>query len=194
MLFALLLAGAACTSAAPHAPSSLASQIAQPSASVGACLATEPPVTIAGLRVIAGRSELRAEDTATGELRWSLERTLLPGADTMRWRILAAQDGMSLWVQLIGDAAGSPSYLGTRRIDAQNGAQPASDIKDEIWWYDNVVLWTAVDSGGQLRMALLRPAAAGGGYRIRTLDPLTLAIRNDITRTTPPPAPCVTRR
>src|SRR6266704_3571633 len=44
-------------------------------------------------------------------------------------------------------------------------------------------------SGGELQMAIRRAAAAGGGYRLRTLDPLTLAMRADITQTTPPPRP-----
>ena len=153
-------------------------------------LSTEPPLLVAGgLRLRVGASDLRAEDATTGQLRWSLERVPLPGADTMRWRVLGSRDGSFVYAQLVADRGSSPSYLGTRRIDARTGAELASDVKDEIWWFENVVLWTALDPAGRLVMAVERAARAGGGYRLRTLDPLTLAIRTDDPLTVPPSPP-----
>ncbi len=84
--------------------------------------------------------------------------------------------------------AGTPTYLGTRRVDARSGAELASDIKQDTYWYEDVVSWTGLRNSG-LQMAIRRAAAAGGGYRLRTLDPLTLAILADITQATAPPRP-----
>jgi hypothetical protein len=81
-------------------------------------------------------------------------------------------------------------HLGTRRIDVRSGAELANDIKQDTYWCEDVVLWTALRSG-ELQMAIRRAAAAGGGYRLRTVDPLTLAMRADITQTTPRRVPPV---
>jgi hypothetical protein len=94
--------------------------------------------------VTTGSNEVRAEDPATGAVRWTLSHPLLPGAPRMHWRILVSNDGSSVYVQSVADAP-SPTYLGTRRIDARTGVELANDIKYEIYWYDNVVLWTAAD-------------------------------------------------
>jgi len=50
----------------------------------------------------------------------------------------------------------------------------ADDIKFEDYWYENLVLWTALTQDGRLQMAIKRASAAGGGYWLRTFDPLTL--------------------
>ncbi len=155
-------------------------------------LASEPPLFSPDGRLHFVLStlanELRAEDVATGALRWTLSQPLRPDQSPMRWRVVVSDDGASVYVQMLYDA-GTPTYLGTRRIDVRSGAILANDIKQDTYWYEDVVLWTALRSGGELQMAIRRAAAAGGGYRLRTLDPLTLAMRADITQTTPPPRP-----
>ncbi len=128
-------------------------------------------------------NDLRAEDTATGAVRWTLQPRPFP----TRWRVLVSNDGLSVYVQMVAD--NSPTYLGTQRINARTGMKLADDIKNEIYWYENVVLWTALTRAGEPQMAIARASAAGGGYRLRTLDPLTLMVRTDITQTTVPQPP-----
>jgi hypothetical protein len=106
----------------------------------------------------------------------------------MHWRILVSNDGSSVYVQSVADAP-SPTYLGTRRIDARTGVELANDIKYEIYWYENVVLWTALTPGGGLQMAIERAPTAGGGYRLRTFDPLTLTVLTDLPQAAPPAPP-----
>jgi len=150
-------------------------------------LATAPPLLTPDgqLRFVTTLlNEVRAEDPATGAVRWTLSHPLLFGASRMHWRILVSNDGSSVYVQSVADGQ-SPTYLGTRRIDARIGVELAADIKNEIYWYENVVLWTALRRG-ELQMAIERAPAAGGGYRLRTFDPLTLKMLADITQAAPP--------
>ncbi len=154
-------------------------------------LASEPPLFSPDGRLHFVLStlanELRAEDVATGALRWTLSQPLRPDRSPMRWRVVVSDDGTSVYVQMLYDA-GTPTYLGTRRIDAGSGAELANDIKQDAYWYEDVVLWTALRNSG-LQMSIRRAAAAGGGFRLRTLDPLTLAIRADAAPATAPPRP-----
>ena len=163
-----------------------------PVASATIRLASEPPLFSPDGRLhfvlSTPSNELRAEDAATGTVRWTLSQPPLPDGSQKSWRVLVSDDGASVYVQSLHDA-GTPTYLGTRRIDARTGAESASDIKQDTYWYEDVVLWTALRGGGELQMAIRRAAAAGGGYRLRTLDPLTLAIRADITQAAAPPRP-----
>jgi len=154
-------------------------------------IAREPPLLApdGALRFVSTPSnELRAEDPATGDVRWTLTHRFLAGGIPMHWRVLVSRDGASAYVQSLADGP-TPTYLGTRRIDARTGAELADDLKNEIYWYENVVLWTALGRGGELRMAIVRAPAAGGGYLLRTLDPLTLKSLTEITRAAPPPIP-----
>ena len=121
-------------------------------------------------------------------VRWTLPTPAPPGDSSLRWRVLPATDGSSVYVQAVLDG-GSPTYLGTRRVDARTGIELASDIKFEIYWYDNVVLWTALTPRGELQMAIERARAAGGGYRLRTFDPLTLKMLSDAPQPTAPVLP-----
>ena len=135
-------------------------------------------------------NEVRAEDPATGAVRWTLPTPLLAGGSPMHWRLLVSDDGSSVHVQSVADGR-SPTYLGTRRVDARTGAELATDIKFEIYWYENVVLWTALTHGGGLQMAIERAPAAGGGYRLRTFDPLTLKMLTDVPQAAPPAPPSI---
>jgi hypothetical protein len=156
----------------------------------GARLASAPPLSSPDgfLRFVSTPSNvLVAEDVATGALRWALPH-FAPNGSAMQWRVLVSDDGLSVYVQSVADA-GSPSYLGTRRIDFRTGAELASDLKNDTYWYEDIVLWTALQRDGKLQMAIRRATASGGGYWLRTLDPLTLAVRSNIAQTTAPPAP-----
>lgn len=110
---------------------------------------------------------------------------MLASGSSLYWRVLLSDDGLSVYVQAVLDGR-SPSYLGTRRIDARTGVELASDIKFEVYWYDNVVLWTALTYDGRLQMAIERAPAAGGGYRLRTFDPLTPKMLTDVPQPAPP--------
>ena len=154
-------------------------------------LAVAPPLLTpdAQLRfVVSPANEVRAEDAATGAVRWTLGAPFLAGAATLHWRLLLTPDGASVYVQSLSDEP-RLTYLGTRRIDARTGGEQANDYKFEIYWYENVVLWTALKTTGELLMAVKRPADAGGGYWVRALDPLTLKMRTDIPQPGPPAIP-----
>ena len=138
--------------------------------------------------VVSPANEVRAEDAATGAVRWTLGAPFVAGAATLHWRLLLTPDGASVYVQSLSDEP-RLTYLGTRRIDARTGGEQANDYKFEIYWYENVVLWTALKTTGELVMAVERPAAAGGGYWVRTLDPLTLKMRTDVPQPGPPAIP-----
>jgi hypothetical protein len=133
-------------------------------------------------------NEVRAEEAATGAVRWTLPTPVLAAGSSLHWRLLVAGGGSWVYVQSVLDG-GSPTYLGTRRVDAHTGVELASDIKFEIYWYENVVLWTALTDGGPLKMAIERAKAAGGGYRLRTFDPLTLKMLTDVEQPMPPSVP-----
>jgi hypothetical protein len=153
-------------------------------------LAAAPPVVApdGSLRFVATPSnELRAEDVATGTVRWTVSARILASAPTMRWRIVVSDDGGSVYVQSLSDEQ-DLTYLGTQRIDARTGVELANDIKYEIFWYQNVVLWTAFTQG-KLQMAVERPPAGGGGYWLRTLDPLTLKMLTSVPMATRPATP-----
>jgi hypothetical protein len=137
--------------------------------------------------VTTASNEVRAEDAVTGAVRWTLPTPVLAGS-SLHWRLLAAGDGSSVFVQAVLDGR-SPTYLGTRRVDARTGVELASDIKFEMYWYENVVLWTALTDGGGLQMAIQRANAAGGGYRLRTFEPLTLKMLTDVEQPAPPALP-----
>jgi hypothetical protein len=166
--------------------------IGEPSTTAAiARLAVAPPVfTPDGkLRFVTTVSnEVRAEDPATGAVRWTLPTHPLAVGSSMHWRLLVSNDGSSLYVQSVADGR-SPTYLGTRRIDARTGVELANDAKSETYWYENVVLWMALTHNGTLQMAVERAPTAGGGYRLRTLDPLTLKMLSDIPTVAPPATP-----
>jgi hypothetical protein len=105
----------------------------------------------------------------------------------MRWRILFSDDGASVYIQSLSDER-ALTYLGTQRIEARTGVELANDFKYEIYWYENVVLWTALTQG-VMQMAIERAPAGGGGYWLRTFDPLTLKMLTDIPKATPPTKP-----
>jgi hypothetical protein len=154
-------------------------------------LAVSPPLIAPDGRsrfVATSANEIRAEDAATGAVRWTLPPRLPAGGTTMRWRLLVSDDGASVYVQGVSDER-DLTYLGTRRVDARTGVELANDYKYEIYWYQNIVLWTAVKPGGELLMAVERPAAAGGGHWLRTFDPLTLKMRTSVPQSGPPPVP-----
>jgi outer membrane protein assembly factor BamB len=138
--------------------------------------------------VTTAANEVRAEDAATGAIRWTRPTPVLAAGSSLHWRLLVADEGSSVYVQSVLEG-GSLTYLGTRRVDARTGVELASDIKFEIYWYENVVLWTALTDGGALQMAIERAKAAGGGYRLRTFEPLTLKMLGDVEQPGPPPVP-----
>jgi hypothetical protein len=154
-------------------------------------LAVAPPVLAPDgqLRfVVTPANEVQAEDVATGAVQWTLAARILAGAATTRWRLLPSPDGTSIYVQALSDESGL-TYLGTRRIDTRTGVEKANDYKFESYWYEDIVSWTALGTAGDLLMAVERPAAAGGGYWVRTLDPLTLKMRADVRQPGPPAIP-----
>ena len=154
-------------------------------------LAVAPPLlTPDGQRrlVVSPANEVRAEDVATGAVRWTLGPPIQAGAATMRWRLLLTPDGSTVYVQSLSDEP-RLTYLGTRRIDTRTGVEQANDYKFEIYWYENVVHWTALRRDAELQMAITRAPAGGGGSYFRTFDPLTLAIRSEIAQAGPPSTP-----
>jgi len=191
--FALLMLFATACTATPASvtPSAtLAPIIVAPRPAVAPRLAAAPPVVAPDglLRfVTTPTNELHAEDVATGTVRWTLSARIPASAPTMRWRIVVSDDGGSVYVQSLSDEQGL-TYLGTQRIEARTGVELANDIKYEIYWYQNVVLWTAFTQG-KLQMAIERPSAGGGGYWVRTLDPLTLKMLTSVPMTTRPATP-----
>lgn len=187
MLVLLVVFAAGCT-AAPDVTMPAVQSSTTPSV---ARLAAPPPLlgSDGQVRFVATVSnEMRAEDPATGAVRWTLPTPVLAVGSPLHWRLLASDDGLSVYVQSVLDGP-SPTYLGTRRIDARTGVELASDMKFEIYWYENVVLWTALSHGGDLQMAIARAPAAGGGYRLRTFDPLTLKMLTDAPQPAPPSIP-----
>ena len=125
---------------------------------------------------------------ATGAALWTLPVRIPAAAPTARWHVVVSDDGNSVYAQSISDEP-ALTYQGTRRLEARTGVELANDIKFEIYWYENVVLWTAMSGDGKLHMAVQRPAAAGGGYWLRTLDPLTLKILTSVPMATRPATP-----
>ena len=185
-MFVLLAAIVSCTTT-PEVSSPTPTVASTPTASR---VAVAPPLLAPDGKVrftTIAPNEVRAEDTATGAVRWTLPISQLAGsATTHYWRLLLSHDGGSLYVQSLAEGQ-SPTYLGTRRVDARTGVELANDIKFEIYWYENVVLWTALAQDGPLLMAVERPAAAGGGFWLRTFDPLTLKMLTDVRQAAPPP-------
>jgi hypothetical protein len=192
--FALLMLFATACTAAPAsvAPSATLAPIpVAPQPTVAPRLAAAPPVVApdGSLRLVTTpTNEVRAEDVATGAVLWTWPARIPAARPSVRWRLLFSNDGSSLYVQSLSDEQGL-TYQGTRRVEPRTGAELANDLKFEIYWYENVVLWTALGRDGKLQMAVQRPAAAGGGYWLRTLDPLTLKILTDVPKTTPPATP-----
>lgn len=131
---------------------------------------------------------LAAEDVPTGTVLWTLPTRVPAAAPSARWRVLFSNDGSSLYVQSLSDERGL-TYQGTRRIRSHTGDELANDVKFETYWYENVVLWTALARDGKLQMAVKRPSAAGGGYWVRTLDPRTLRMLTDVPHADPPAMP-----
>jgi hypothetical protein len=128
-------------------------------------------------------NSLVAEDVATGAVLWTLAARIPAAAPSARWRVLSSDDGNSLYVQSLSDEQGL-TYQGTRRVDARTGAELANDYKMEMYWYENVVLWTALRSDGKLWMAVQRPRDAG--HWLRTMDPRTLRVLADDQHPGPP--------
>jgi outer membrane protein assembly factor BamB len=133
-------------------------------------------------------NEMRAEDATTGQTLWTLPVRIPAAAPTARWRLLLSDDGSSIYVQSVSDEVGL-TYQGTQRLDPRTGVELANDIKFESYWYQNVLLWTALRADGNLQMAVRRPLAAGGGYQLRTLDPQTLRMLTDVPHARPPAIP-----
>lgn len=153
-------------------------------------LAVAPPVITPDghLRfVTTPANELQAQDAATGATLWTLPVRISAAAPTARWHILVTDDSTSVYAQSTSDAP-ALTYQGTRRIEARTGVELANDLKYEIYWYENVVLWTAFTQG-KLQMAIERPSAGGGGYWLRTLDPLTLKMLTSVPVATRPATP-----
>jgi hypothetical protein len=152
-------------------------------------LAVAPPLIAPDGRlrfVTTPSNELRAEDVFTGAALWTVPARIPAAAPTTRWYVLVSDDASSVYAQSVSAEPGL-TYQGTQRIEARTGIELANDIKFEIYWYQNVVLWTALRSDGKLQMAVQRPTAAGGGYWLRTFDPLTLRMLTDVPQTGPPP-------
>jgi hypothetical protein len=153
-------------------------------------LAVAPPLLARDGRsrfVTTPANAIQAEDVATGAVLWTLPPRFLAGT-TMRWRLLLSDDGASIYVQNLSDER-DLTYLGTQRVDARTGVELANDFKFEIYWYQNIVLWTALKPGGELLMAVERAAAGGGGHWLRTFDPFTLKMRMSVPQSGPPPIP-----
>jgi hypothetical protein len=189
VLLLLMVVVAGCTAGDGSVP---AGRSASPSV---ARLAGSPPLLGPDGQVrfvTTAANEVRAEDAATGAIRWTLPTPVLAAGSSLHWRLLVAGDGSFVYIQSVLDGE-SPTYLGTRRVDARTGVELASDIKFEIYWYENVVLWTALTDGGALQMAIERARAAGGGYRLRTFDPLTLKMLTDVQQAAPPAPPAIPR-
>ena len=158
-------------------------------ASAAVRLAVAPPLIAPDGRlrfVTTPSNELRAEDVATGEALWTLPARIPAAAPTTRWHVLVSDDGSSVYAQSVSAEPGL-TYQGTQRVEVRTGIELSNDIKFEIYWYENVVLWTALRSDGKLQMAVQRPTAAGGGYWLRTFDPLTLRMLTDVPQSGPPP-------
>ena len=159
--------------------------------STSARFALPPPLLSPSgqLRLVATSEKwMRAEDVATGAILWSWPARIPAAVPTVRWRVLFSHDGTSLYVQSLSAEPGL-TYQGTRRVEPRTGAELANDLKFEDRWYENVVLWTALGHDGKLQMAVRRPATAGGGYKLRTLDPMTLKILTEASHSAPPAIP-----
>ncbi len=177
--------------ATPAATREINTQVQRASSSPAAVrLAVAPPLVAPDghLRfVTTAANELQAQDVATGAALWTLPVRIPAAAPTARWHVLVSNDGASVYAQ---STSGEPAltYQGTRRLEARTGVELANDIKYEVYWYQNVVLWTALMQG-KLQMAIERPPAGGGGYWLRTLDPLTLKMLTSVPMTTRPATP-----
>ncbi len=180
----LSLIGSACEAAPENN-----TQTERPSPAPAAVrLAVAPPLIAPDGRlrfVTTPANELRAEDVATGIALWTLPVRIPAAAPTTRWHVLVSEDGNSVYAQSVSSELGL-TYQGTQRIETRTGVELANDIKFETYWYENVVLWTALRSDGKLQMAVQRPGAAGGGYWLRTFDPLTLRMVTDVPQAGPP--------
>lgn len=153
-------------------------------------LAVAPPLIAPDGRlrfVTTPANELQAQDATTGAALWTLPVRIPTAAPTARWHVLVTEDSTSVYAQSTSDEP-ALTYQGMRRIEARTGVELANDIKYEIYWYQNVVLWTAFTQG-KLQMAIERPSAGGGGYWLRTLDPLTLKVLTSVPMTTRPATP-----
>jgi hypothetical protein len=187
-LRALALVTVIVTSACTEAPPASAPSEAPSRAPAAVRLAVAPPLLAPDgqLRFVTTvTNEVRAEDVATGTVLWTLPVRIPAAASNARWRLLISDDGTSLYAQCLSDEQ-DLTYQGTRRIEARTGVELASDIKFEIYWYQNIVFWTALMTNGRLQMAIRRPVTAGGGYWLRTFDPLTLKMLTDVPHTGPP--------
>lgn len=152
-------------------------------------LAVAPPLVAPNgqVRIVTTpANQVRAEVVATGETLWTLPARIPDRAASAQWRVLFSTNSADLFVQNLSDQAGL-TYQGTRRIEANTGTELANDFKMEVYWYENVVLWTAVRSDGKLLMAVHRPR--GAGYWVRTLDPERLRVIADVPHVLPPPIP-----
>jgi hypothetical protein len=132
-------------------------------------------------------NELQAQDVATGAALWTLPVRIPAAAPAARWHVIVSDDGNSVYAQSISDEP-ALTYQGTRRLEARTGVELANDIKYEIYWYQNVVLWMALTQG-KLQMAIERPPAGGGGYWLRTLDPMTLKVLTSVPIAARPATP-----
>jgi hypothetical protein len=180
-----LIVASACT----EAPQSSARSEAPSRAPVAVRLAVAPPLLAPDghLRFVTTvTNDVRAEEVATGTVLWTLPVRIPAAAPTARWRLLISDDGTSVYAQSLSDEQGL-TYEGTQRIEARTGVELANDIKFEVYWYQNIVFWTALMTDGKLQMAIRRPVTAGGGYWLRTFDPLTLKMLTDVPHAGPPP-------
>ena len=129
-------------------------------------LAVAPPLIAPDGRlrlVTTPANELQAEDEATGAALWTLPVRIPAAAPTARWHVLVSDDGTSVYAQSTSDEP-ALTYQGTRRIEARTGVELANDIKYEIYWYQNVVLWTAFTQANcRWRSNARRRAVVGTG-------------------------------
>jgi hypothetical protein len=177
--------------ATPVATREIDAQVQRPSPIPAAVrLAVAPPLVAPNghLRLMTTpANELQAQDVATGVTLWTLPVRIPAAAPTARWHVLVSDDGASVYAQSTSDDP-TFTYQGTRRLEASTGVELANDIKYEIYWYKNVVLWTALKQG-KLQMAIERAPAGGGGYWLRTLDPLTLKMLTSVPMAARPATP-----
>lgn len=123
------------------------------------------------------RNEVVVQDTGSGAILWRLAGW----TETARWHVLPSADARTVYIQQLRPR--TPTYLGTQTLDLRTGARLADDVKQELYWYENVVHWTALLPSGDLEMLVER----SGRFEVRRLDGRDLKIL--ATRSVPSPVP-----
>lgn len=69
-------------------------------------------------------------------------------------------------------------YLGMVAVELESGKVLGSDIKMEVWWFENEIAWSRASSDGKWLYVFLKrtPRADPGFYALRRLDARTLAV------------------